>query len=210
MTKKPVIFEHPLISHKVALLRDVNTDTKLFRALVEEIAMLMAYEALKDIPTQTKEVVTPLESVNHVVIKDNSVAIIPVLRAGLGMVDGVLALMPTANVGHIGLYRDKQNGTINQYYCKLPQDIENQVAIVLEPMLATGESLCKAIDLIKQSGCKEIKVMSIISAPEGIAKVQEKHPDVQLYIACNDRCLDSKGFILPGLGDAGDRLFSTK
>lgn len=126
------------------------------------------------------------------------------------MVDGVLALLPTANVGHIGLYRDKQAQQISQYYCKLPEGIENQVAIVLEPMLASGNSLCQAIDLIKQSGCKDIKVMSIISAPEGIAKVQAEHPDVQLYIACNDRCLDSKGFILPGLGDAGDRLFGTK
>lgn len=210
MTKKTVIFDHPLISHKIALLRDVNTDTKLFRALVEEISMLMAYEALKDIPTDVKEVTTPLESVNHVVVKENSVAVIPVLRAGLGMVNGVLALLPTAKVGHVGLYRDKESGEINQYYCKLPQGIEDKVAIVLEPMLATGNSLCKAIDVIKAQGCKNIKVMCIISAPEGIAKVEKEHPDVQLYIACNDRGLDSKGFILPGLGDAGNRLFGTK
>ena len=210
MTKKTVIFDHPLISHKIALLRDVNTDTKLFRALVEEISMLMAYEALKDIPTDVKEVTTPLESVNHVVVKENSVAVIPVLRAGLGMVNGVLALLPTAKVGHIGLYRDKHTLEIGQYYCKLPANIDEKVAIVLDPMLATGNSLCKAIDLIKAEGCKNIKVMAIISSPEGIAKVEKEHPDIQLYIACNDRCLNSDGYILPGLGDAGDRLFGTK
>ncbi|MBQ9715988.1 MAG: uracil phosphoribosyltransferase [Clostridia bacterium] len=210
MTKKTVIFDHPLISHKIALLRDVNTDTKLFRALVEEISMLMAYEALKDIPTDVKEVTTPLESVNHVVVKENSVAIVPVLRAGLGMVNGVLALLPTANVGHIGLYRDKQTGDVNKYYCKLPENIQDKVVILLEPMLASGKSLCQAIDILKQQGCKAIKVMSIISAPEGIAKVEKEHPDVQLYIAYNDRCLDDNGYILPGLGDAGNRLFGTK
>ena len=210
MTKKTVVFDHPLISHKIALLRDVNTDTKLFRALVEEISMLMACEALKDIPTEIKEITTPMETINQTMVKEHSVAIIPVLRAGLGMVDGVLALLPTAKVGHIGLYRDKETSEINNYYCKLPDNVQDKVVILLEPMLATGSSVCQAIDLLKSNGCKQIKVMSIISAPEGIAKVEETHPDVQIYVACKDRGLDSNGFILPGLGDAGNRLFGTK
>jgi len=210
MTKKTIIFDHPLISHKIALLRDVNTDTKLFRALVEEISMLMACEALKDVPTEQKEITTPMETFFQTMVKEHSVAIIPVLRAGLGMVDGVLALLPTAKVGHIGLYRDKQTGEINNYYCKLPDNIEDKVVILLEPMLATGSSVCKAVDLLKENGCKTIKIMSIIAAPEGIAKVEETHPDVQVYVACKDRGLDRNGFILPGLGDAGNRLFGTK
>lgn len=205
-----VVFDHPLILHKVALLRDINTGTKQFRELVEEISMLMAFEALKDVPTRQAEVVTPMETTTQTMLAEHSVAIVPILRAGLGMVNGVLALFPTAKVGHIGLYRDHETLQPKEYYCKLPDNICDMTAIILDPMLATGRSAATAVDFLKKSGCKKIKLMSIIAVPEGIATVTQRHPDLQVYCAVVDRELNEKGYILPGLGDAGDRLFGTK
>ena len=210
MKTKTIICDHPLIEHKIALLRDVNTDTKQFRELIEEISMLMAYEALKNIDTEEKEIVTPLEPVKQRLVKDNSVAVLPILRAGLGMVNGVLALLPTAKVGHIGLYRDHDTLEPKEYYCKLPENITEKTCILLDPMLATGGSACEAISILKEKGCKKIKLMSILGAPVGVEKVEKEHPDVQIYIAHIDRCLNENGYILPGMGDAGNRLFGTK
>lgn len=204
------VFDHPLIKHKVALLRDVNTHTNQFRELVEEITTLMAYEALKDIPTKQVEITTPLETTTQTVVAENSVAIIPILRAGLGMVNGIHTLLPTAKVGHIGMYRDHDTLKPKEYYCKLPEGIEDKICIIIDPMLATGGSAVAAIDLLKQRGAKKIKLMDIIAAPQGVEAVQKAHPDVQIYIAQLDRCLNKNGYILPGLGDAGDRIFGTK
>lgn len=204
------IFDHPLIKHKVAILRDKNTKTKEFRELVEEITTLMTYEAFKDVPTRTVEVETPLETTEQTMVCENAVAIIPVLRAGLGMVNGVHTLFPTAKVGHIGMYRDEETLEPKEYYCKLPEGIESRVAVILDPMLATGGSAVAAIDMLKKKGCKHIKLMSIIAAPEGIKTVAETYPDVKIYVSTCDRCLNEHGYILPGLGDAGDRLFGTK
>ena len=205
-----VIFDHPLISHKIALLRSVETGAKQFRELVEEITTLMAFEALKDVPTKLVEITTPLERCTQKVVVENSVVIVPVLRAGLGMVNGIHTLLPTAKVGHIGMYRDHATLEPREYYCKLPDGIEDKTVIVIDPMLATGGSLVAAIDLLKKRGVKKIKAMNIIAAPAGIEAVQKAHPDVQLYIAQLDRCLNDMGYILPGLGDAGDRIFGTK
>ena len=204
------IFDHVLVNHKIAILRDVNTGTKQFRELIEEIATLMAFEALKDAPTKEVEVQTPLEKVTQTMVQENSIAIIPILRAGLGMVNGVLALFPTAKVGHIGLYRDEKTFEPKEYYCKLPVGIEDKVAILLDPMLATGGSASAAIQFLKDRGVKKIKLMSILAAPEGIERLKADHPDVQVYVAKVDRCLNDHCYILPGLGDAGDRLFGTK
>ena len=205
-----VIFDHPLISHKIALLRSVETGAKQFRELVEEITTLMAFEALKDVPTKLVEITTPLERCTQKVVVENSVVIVPVLRAGLGMVNGIHTLLPTAKVGHIGMSRDHDTLEPREYYCKLPDGIEDKTVIVIDPMLATGGSLVAAIDLLKKRGVKKIKAMNIIAAPAGIEAVQKAHPDVQLYIAQLDRCLNDMGYILPGLGDAGDRIFGTK
>ena len=207
-----VIFDHPLIRHKIAILRDEKTSTKEFRELVEEITTLMTYECFKDVPTVEKEVTTPLETCTQRVIKDNAVAIVPILRAGLGMVNGIHALFPSARVGHIGMYRNEETLQPKSYYCKLPMDIEDdeKFVLVVDPMLATGGSACDAIDLLKKRGCKNIKFMAIIGAPEGVSRVAEAHPDVKIYVSTLDRCLNDKGYILPGLGDAGDRLFGTK
>ena len=204
------ILNHPLISHKVAILRNKNTDTKQFRELIEEITTLVTYEAFKDIPTVEVEVETPLEKTTQQMIVDDSVAIIPILRAGLGMVNGVHSLFPTAKVGHVGMYRDEETCIPHEYYCKLPVGISNMIAIVLDPMLATGGSAIATIDLLKAKGVKHIKCMHIIAAPEGIAKLHEAHPDVQIYCATCDRQLNEVNYIVPGLGDAGDRLFGTK
>ena len=204
------IFDHVLVNHKIAILRDVNTGTKQFRELIEEIATLMAFEALKDAPTKEVEVQTPLEKVTQTMVQENSIAIIPILRAGLGMVNGVLALFPTAKVGHIGLYRDEKTFEPKEYYCKLPVGIEDKVAILLDPKLATGGSASAAIQFLKDRGVKKIKLMSILAAPEGIERLTADHPDVQVYVAKVDRCLNDHCYILPGLGDAGDRLFGTK
>ena len=204
------ILDHPLIRHKLAIIRNKNTDTKQFREIIGELATLMAYESFKDVPTQEIEVETPLEKTTQTVVKENSVAIVPILRAGLGMVDGILSLFPAAKVGHIGLYRDEETLEPHEYYCKLPKNIENKVVMVVDPMLATGGSACDAIMLLKKRGCKKIKLMSIIAAPVGVEKVAEAHPDVEIYVSTLDRCLNENGYILPGLGDAGDRIFGTK
>ena len=204
------ILDHPLIRHKLAIIRNKDTDTKTFREVVKEIATLMAYESFKDVPTQEIEVETPLETTKQTVVKENSIAIVPILRAGLGMVDGVLSLFPAAKVGHIGLYRDEETLEPQEYYCKLPAHIDEKVVMLVDPMLATGGSACDAITQLKKRGCKKIKFLAIIGAPEGVEKVAEKHPDVEIYVSTLDRCLNENGYILPGLGDAGDRIFGTK
>ena len=204
------ILDHPLIRHKLAIIRDKNTNTKQFREVVEELATLMAYESFKDVPTKKIIVETPLETVEQTVVRENSIAIVPILRAGLGMVDGILSLFPAAKVGHIGLYRDEETFEPKEYYCKLPIGIEEKVVMVVDPMLATGGSACDAITMLKKRGCKKIKLMSIIGAPEGVTKVAEAHPDVEIYVSTLDRCLNDHCYILPGLGDAGDRIFGTK
>ena len=205
------IFNHPLVNHKIAILRDEKTSMKEFRELVEEITTLMTFECLKDgVPTTEKEVKTPLEVCTQRVIADNSIVIVPILRAGLGMVNGVHVLFPSARVGHIGLYRDEETLQPCEYYCKLPEHIEEKVVLVVDPMLATGGSACDAITKLKERGCKQIKFMAVIGAPEGVSRVAEAHPDVHIFVSTLDRCLNENGYILPGLGDAGDRLFGTK
>ena len=204
------ILDHPLIRHKVAIIRDKNTTTKQFREVIGEIATLMAFEAFKDVPTQTVTVETPLETVEQTVVKENSIAIVPILRAGLGMVDGILTLSPAAKVGHIGMYRNEETLEPQEYYCKLPQGIEDKVVMLVDPMLATGGSANDAIALLKKRGCKHIKFLAIIGAPEGVEKVHSEHPDVEIYVSTLDRQLNENGYILPGLGDAGDRIFGTK
>ena len=209
--KNVVIFDHPLIRHKIAILRDEKTSMKEFRELIEEITTLMTYESLKEgVPTVEKDVKTPLETCKQQVVKDNSIAIVPILRAGLGMVNGIHVLFPSARVGHIGMYRDESTLEPQEYYCKLPEGIEDKLVLLCDPMLATGGSACDAIALLKKRGCKNIKFMVIIGAPEGVSKVAEAHPDVNIYVSTLDRCLNENGYILPGLGDAGDRLFGTK
>ncbi|MFR5833785.1 MAG: uracil phosphoribosyltransferase [Acutalibacteraceae bacterium] len=204
------ILDHPLIRHKIAILRDVNTGMKEFRELVEEITTLMVYESFKTVPTKKVMVQTPLELTEQTMVADNAVAVVPILRAGLGMVNGVHTLFPTARVGHIGMYRDEETLEPHEYYCKLPDGIENSVAILLDPMLATGGSASAAIKFLKDRGCKNIMLMSIIAAPVGIETVAEAHPDVKVFVSTLDRQLNENGYILPGLGDAGDRLFGTK
>ena len=210
--KNVVIFDHPLIRHKIAILRDEKTSMKEFRELVEEITTLMTFESLKDdVPTVEREVKTPLETCTQTFVKDNAIVIVPILRAGLGMVNGVHVLFPSARVGHIGMYRDEETLIPQSYYCKLPKGIEDKLVLVVDPMLATGGSACDAIDLLKKEyGCTHIKFMAIIGAPEGVSRVAEAHPDVKIYVSTLDRCLNENGYILPGLGDAGDRLFGTK
>lgn len=204
------ILDHPLIRHKVAYLRDVNTNTKLFRDIITEVATLMTYESFKDVPTEKVIIQTPFEKIEQSIVKNDSIAIVPILRAGLGMVDGVFALFPTAKVGHIGLYRDEKTHEPVEYYCKLPDGIEDKVVMVLDPMLATGGSSSAAITMLKKHGCRKIKLMSIIAAPEGVERMVKDHPDVEIYIATLDRELNENCYILPGLGDAGDRIFGTK
>ena len=206
-----IIFDHPLIRHKIAILRDEKTSMKEVRELVEEITTLMTYECLKEgVPTVEREVQTPLELCTQRVVKDNAVVIVPILRAGLGMVNGIHVLFPSARVGHVGMYRDEETLRPQSYYCKLPEGIEEKLVLVVDPMLATGGSACDAIQLLKDRGCTHIKFMAIIGAPEGVTRVAEAHPDVNIYVSTLDRCLNDKGYILPGLGDAGDRLFGTK
>lgn len=204
------IFDHPLIHHKMAILRDKRTSSKQFRELVEEISTLMAYEAMRSLPLKEVEVETPLTTAKFKMIAGKKLAIVPILRAGLGMVDGILALVPSARVGHIGLYRDHETLEPHEYYCKLPADIASRQVILLDPMLATGGSASAAIQFIKDKGCTSIKLMNIIAAPEGIARIEKDHPDVDIYCGCLDECLNENGYILPGLGDAGDRIFGTK
>jgi len=208
--KNVFIMTHPLIQHKISLLRDQRTGTNEFRKLIEEIATLMGYEALSDLPLEDVEVTTPIETCKTPMIAGKKLAIVPILRAGLGMVNGILALVPTAKVGHIGLYRDHETHEPHEYYCKLPSPIELRTICVLDPMLATGGSAVAAVDFIKQHGGKNIKFMCIIAAPEGLKRLQEAHPDIQIYIGHMDRQLNENAYICPGLGDAGDRIFGTK
>ena len=202
------VMDHPLIAHKISMIRDVKTSVKDFRELINEVALLMGYEATKDLKLTEKKVQTPLtETVGYVVEKQ--VALVPVLRAGLGMVDALMSLIPAAKVGHIGLYRDHETLQPVEYYCKLPSDIAERQVLVLDPMLATGGSAAAAIDFVKQRGAKNVKLMCIIGAPQGVETVQKAHPDVDIYVAALDEGLNEHGYILPGLGDAGDRIFGT-
>jgi uracil phosphoribosyltransferase len=204
------VMDHPLIQHKLSLMRDKETGSKEFRELLEEISMLMAYEVTRTLPTKEVEVETPICRAKTRVISGRKLGLIPILRAGLGMVDGIMSLVPAAKVGHIGLYRDPQTLEPVEYYCKLPVDAEERELIVLDPMLATGGSASAAISFIKKRGCSNIKLVCLIGAPEGIKRVQRDHPDVDIYIAAVDEKLNDHGYIVPGLGDAGDRLFGTK
>ncbi len=201
---------HPLIKHKITMLRKETTPTSEFRSLVEEIAMLMGYEALSDLETTDVMVKTPIEDSMQPVIQGKKLAVVPILRAGLGMVNGILALVPSARVGHIGMYRDPETHEPHEYYCKLPSPISERQIVVVDPMLATGGSAIDAVNAIKNQGGSKIKFMSIIAAPEGVKAFTKAHPDVQLYVGCLDRCLNENAYICPGLGDAGDRIFGTK
>ncbi len=207
---KVVVFDHPLIKHKLTFIRDKNTGSKEFRELVTEVSLLMGYEVTRDLPLEEIEIETPLQTMKSEVISGKKVGLVPILRAGLGMVDGMLKLLPAARVGHVGLYRDPETLMPVEYYCKLPKDIEERELIVLDPMLATGGSAAAAIDFLKEKGATSIKLVCLIAAPEGIEKVTSAHPDVDIYVAAIDEKLDEHAYIRPGLGDAGDRIFGTK
>lgn len=207
---KPVIMDHPLIQHKLTIMRDKNTGTKEFRELVGEIGMLMCYEATRDLPLKEVEIETPVAVAKTKVISGRKLAFVPILRAGLGMVDGVMRMVPAAKIGHIGMYRDPETHQPVEYYCKLPSDISERDVIVLDPMLATGGSAIDAITQIKAKGAKSVRFMCIIAAPEGVEALQKAHPDVQIYIGAVDEKLNEQKYIVPGLGDAGDRIFGTK
>ncbi|AEH49624.1 MULTISPECIES: uracil phosphoribosyltransferase [Parageobacillus] len=207
---KVYVFDHPLIQHKLTYIRDKNTGTKEFRELVEEVATLMAFEITRDLPLEEVEIETPVSKAKSKVIAGKKLGVIPILRAGMGMVDGILKLIPAAKVGHIGLYRDPETLKPVEYYVKLPTDVEERDFIVVDPMLATGGSAVEAINALKKRGAKSIKFMCLIAAPEGVEAVKKAHPDVDIYIAALDEKLNDHGYIVPGLGDAGDRLFGTK
>ncbi|MGE7672075.1 uracil phosphoribosyltransferase [Lysinibacillus sp. NPDC094403] len=207
---KVYVFDHPLIQHKLTYIRDKNTGTKEFRELVDEVATLMAFEITRDMPVEEIEIETPVTVAKTKVLSGKKLAIVPILRAGIGMVDGVLNLIPAAKVGHIGLYRDPETLKPVEYYAKLPADVEERDFIIVDPMLATGGSAVEAINSLKKRGAKSIKFMCLIAAPEGVKEIQEQHPDVDIYIAALDEKLNDHGYIVPGLGDAGDRLFGTK
>ncbi|MEG0779526.1 MAG: uracil phosphoribosyltransferase [Oscillospiraceae bacterium] len=204
------ILNHPLLQHKLTILRDANTSVKDFRDLVSEIAMLMTYEATRDLPLEDVTVQTPVAAGTFKTLSGKKLAIVPILRAGLGMVDGVLKMIPAARVGHIGLFRDPETLEPVKYYCKMPADIAERDVIIVDPMLATGGSASAAITFMKEYGCRHIKLMDVLAAPEGIARVQRDHPDVEVYVAGLDDHLNEHGYIVPGLGDAGDRIFGTK
>ena len=204
------VIDHPLIQHKLTLIRDIRTGTKDFRELLEEIAMLMAYELTRDLPLEEIEVETPVAKCRARVLAGKKISVVPILRAGLGMVSGVLRLIPAAKVGHIGVYRDPQTLKPVEYYCKLPPDVSEREVIVIDPMLATGGSSVAAIDMLKRGGAKQIKLMCLVAAPEGVKIVNDAHPDVEIYTAAVDECQNDHGYIVPGLGDAGDRIFGTK
>lgn len=204
------IFEHPLIQHKISILRDKRTGTNEFRQLVDEIAMLEGFVALSDLPVENVEVETPIETCMTPMIAGRKLAVVPILRAGLGMVSGILALVPSAKVGHIGMYRDEETHEPQEYYCKLPDPIAERTIVVCDPMLATGGSAIDAINQIKKHGGKNIKFMCIIAAPEGLERLHREHPDIQIYVGSLDRQLNENAYICPGLGDAGDRIFGTK
>ena len=207
---KVLVMDHPLIQHKVSLMRDKETGTKEFRELLNEISMLMAYEVTRDLPLREVEIETPICRAQTKVIAGKKLAIVPILRAGLGMVDGNMSLVPSAKVGHIGLYRDPNTLEPVEYYCKLPEDCEEREILLVDPMLATGGSASAAIRFLKRRGCKHIKLVCLIAAPEGTSRIQADHPDVNIYVAAMDEKLNDHGYIVPGLGDAGDRLFGTK
>ncbi|MBQ8351879.1 MAG: uracil phosphoribosyltransferase [Clostridia bacterium] len=207
---KLYLIDHPLIQHKLTIMRKTDTSSKDFRQLLDEIAMLMGYEVTRDLPLEEIEIDTPLTRTKAKQIAGKKPAIIPILRAGLGMVDGLLSLVPVARVGHIGLYRDPETHLPVEYYCKLPPSIEERLAIVVDPMLATGGSASDALRMLKEKGCTNLRLMCLVAAPEGVEKVQTDHPDVDIYCAALDECLNDHKYILPGLGDAGDRLFGTK
>lgn len=204
------IINHPLVKHKITLMRDEKTGTREFRILVEEVAMLMGYEAMRDLPTEDVEVKTPITTRKLPMLCGKKLAIVPILRAGLGMVSGLLALVPSAKVGHIGLYRDEVTHEPREYYCKLPDRINERLVIVCDPMLATGGSAIQAVDFLKDKGCKNIKFMCIIAAPEGLDALRTAHPDIDIYVGNLDEKLNEDAYIVPGLGDAGDRIFGTK
>lgn len=207
---KVTVYDHPLIHHKLTILRNKDTTVKDFRELIGEIAMFMCYEATRDLPTEVIEVETPVAVGKFRTMAGKMLAVVPILRAGLGMVDGMLAMIPSAKIGHIGLYRDPDTLEPVEYYCKLPSDISDREVFVVDPMLATGGSASAAITFLKEHGCKNIRLLNIIAAPEGIAVIQQEHPDVDIYVAAVDECLNDHGYIVPGLGDAGDRIFGTK
>ena len=204
------VFDHPLIQHKLSIMRDKNTGTKEFRELLDEISMLMVYEVTRDLPTEEIEVETPLTVMKSRTLAGIPIGVIPILRAGLGMVNGIMNLVPNAKIGHIGLYRDPETLQPVEYYCKLPSDAEQRLLLVLDPMLATGGSASAAINFLKQRGCHHIKLVNLIAAPEGVKRIENDHPDVDIYVAAMDERLNDHGYIIPGLGDAGDRLFGTK
>ena len=210
MTGRTVVMDHPLIAHKISYIRQENVGTKEFREVIGEIAQLMCYEATRDLKTEEVTIKTPIAEMTGKVLAGKKLAIVPILRAGLGMVDGMLSLIPTAKVGHIGLYRDPETLEPVEYYCKLPSDIARREVFVTDPMLATGGSATAAITMLKQKGAKKIHFMCIIAAPEGVRKMQEEHPDVDMFIGALDERLNDHGYIVPGLGDAGDRIFGTK
>ena len=207
---KVVILDHPLIHHKLAIMRNKNTGTREFRELVNEVAGLMCYEATRDLPTEEVLVETPITTAKCRMLAGKKLAIVPILRAGLGMVDAMVDLIPSAKIGHIGLYRDPETHEPVEYYCKLPEDIDKRQVYLVDPMLATGGSAVAAIDFLKKHGCKNIIMMNIIGCPEGIKRVTEAHPDVDIYMATCDECLNDHAYIVPGLGDCGDRIFGTK
>ena len=204
------LIDHPMVQHKLTIMRDKSTPSNIFRQLLYEISLLMGYEITRDFPMEDVVVETPLETATLKNIAGKKVAIVPILRAGLGMVDGLRDLIPVARVGFIGLYRDEETHKPVPYYCKLPKGVDKRLVILTDPMLATGGSACDAIDLVKQKGCQDIRLMCLVAAPEGIKMVQEKHPDVDIYVASIDRQLNENCYILPGLGDAGDRIFGTE
>ena len=204
------VIDHPLIQHKLTHIRDVTTGTKEFRELLDEIAMLMTYELTRNLNLEEVEIQTPVAKCKAKVLAGKKMGVIPILRAGLGMVNGVLKIIPAARVGHVGLYRDPQTLEPVEYYCKLPTDVQERDMIVIDPMLATGGSCVAAIDLVKKHGARNIKLMCLVAAPEGVQAVNDAHPDVEIYAAAVDECLNDHGYIIPGLGDAGDRIFGTK
>ena len=204
------VVNHPLIAHKLSIMRNKKTGSKDFRELLGEIAMLMGYELTRDLPLDDVTIETPITKMKAKMISGKKLAVVPILRAGLGMVDGLLELVPVAKVGHIGLYRDPETHNPVEYYCKLPSDIEDRIVILVDPMLATGGSACDALTMLKKHGCRNIRFMALVGAPEGVKRVQEEHPDVDIFIAALDECLNDHAYIVPGLGDAGDRIFGTK
>lgn len=204
------IIDHPMVQHKLSIMRDIRTGSKDFRELLKEISLLMGYEVTRDLPLENVEIETPMKRMTARVISGKKLAIVPILRAGLGMVDGLLTLLPVAKVGHIGLYRDETTHQPVAYYCKMPIDIDQRLVIVTDPMLATGGSASDAVQMLKNLGCTNIRLMCLVAAPEGVKKLQKEHPDVDIYVAALDEELNSDAYILPGLGDAGDRIFGTK